>query len=95
MMKFTRMQKGWLLILLAINPLFIGGLMSFIAKETNETFTNLGYFIMGGYTLLWLLILIGYITKKDKLVKEIKPRTIEQLIDDSWKEHKKEKELKK
>lgn len=93
--KFTRLQKFWLMILMMLNPIFVGGAMSFIAKQQKETFTELAYFLMGGYTLLWILLLISYIIRKDKLVKEYKPRTTQQLIDETWEQHRKEKEQQK
>ena len=93
--KFTRLQKFWLMILLMMNPIFIAGAMSFISKQQKETFTELAYFLMGAYTLYWILILISYIIRKDKLVKEYKPRTTQKLIDETWEQHRKEKELKK
>jgi len=93
--KLTKIQKYWLIMIMIANPMFIAGAMSAITKHYNEIFTNEGYFLMGLYVILWIIILVSYLIKKDKWVKEYNPRSTEQIIDDVWKDYRKEKEVEK
>lgn len=92
-MKFTALQKGWLILLMALNPIFTAGAMSMIAEYHQEKFTDIGNFLIGLYTILWIIILVSYLIKKDKWIKEFKPKTPDQIVNECWDKYRKEKEV--
>jgi surface polysaccharide O-acyltransferase-like enzyme len=94
MMKATKQQLYWFLILWSVNPMIIAGIMVYISKRYNEAFTDVVYFLMGLYTIMWATLMIVFLLRKNKWIKTYTPKTTDQIIDDIWAEHNKEKEIK-
>lgn len=90
-MKFTRMQLGYFYILMAMNPIFMLGFISFIGKSNGEMFGSLENFLAGIYVIVWIVIVISYLIKKDKWIKKHIPKTNDQIIAECWDQHREEK----
>jgi len=78
---------------LGINPMFVAMFMVYLNAQSDLEMFALGlyallWFVLGFYLLLWPILksLSGKAQEKQKI------RTTDEIIDDCWKEHEKEKE---
>lgn len=80
------------ILYLLVNPLFIA---SYVIALGFDNFTDMDKFALGAYFFIWCgfgIYLFIYRTFVNKKKKPEPVKTIDQLIDECWENHKKEKE---